>query len=150
MVSLAESMLTSWTWASVSAPWRMVVDVTANNETLSITLKEASTLLDEIVISASRTPERIFESPVSVERFGLKEIKNTTAESFYGDRVCETCKFPFIYKGVKYETCTNVDQGPYSGGYWCSTQTFANGNHVTGSWGYCQEYCIQGSLKSNS
>ena len=60
------------------------VDVTSNNEVLSITLNEASTLLDEIVISASRTPERIFESPVSVERFGLKEIKNTTAESFYG------------------------------------------------------------------
>ncbi len=47
-------------------------------------MSEASTFLDEIVISASRTPERIFESPVSVERFGLKEIKNTTAESFYG------------------------------------------------------------------
>lgn len=61
-----------------------VVQVTANNQTLSITLQEASTILDEIVISASRTPERIFESPVSVERFGLKEIKNTTAESFYG------------------------------------------------------------------
>ncbi len=61
-----------------------VVNVTANNQTLSIVLSEASTLLDEIVVSASRTPERIFESPVSVERFGLKEIKNTTAESFYG------------------------------------------------------------------
>ncbi|RIV44038.1 TonB-dependent receptor [Flagellimonas pelagia] len=61
-----------------------VANVTSNNQTLAITLKEASTLLDEIVISASRTPERIFESPVSVERFGLKEIKNTTAESFYG------------------------------------------------------------------
>ncbi|WP_418500704.1 TonB-dependent receptor [Flagellimonas sp.] len=61
-----------------------VANVTANNQNLSITLAEASTLLDEIVISASRTPERIFESPVSVERFGLKEIKNTTSESFYG------------------------------------------------------------------
>ncbi len=59
-------------------------NVTSNNQTLSITLSEANTLLDEIVISASRTPERIFESPVSVERFGLREIKNTTAESFYG------------------------------------------------------------------
>jgi len=59
-------------------------DVTSNNQTLSITLSAANTMLDEIVISASRTPERIFESPVSVERFGLKEIKNTTAESFYG------------------------------------------------------------------
>ncbi|GMN06812.1 TonB-dependent receptor [Croceitalea sp. MTPC5] len=62
----------------------VVVEVTSNNQNLSVTLNEASTLLDEIVISASRTPERIFESPVSVERFGLREIKNTTAESFYG------------------------------------------------------------------
>ncbi|MEL6918893.1 MAG: carboxypeptidase-like regulatory domain-containing protein, partial [Bacteroidota bacterium] len=59
-------------------------DVTANNQTLSITISEAQTLLDEIVISASRTPERIFESPVSVERFGLREIKNTSSPSFYG------------------------------------------------------------------
>ena len=44
-------------------------------------LKETS--LDEVVISASRTPERIFESPVTVERFGLKEIKNTASVDFY-------------------------------------------------------------------
>ncbi|PCJ95415.1 MAG: hypothetical protein COA50_09425 [Flavobacteriaceae bacterium] len=61
-----------------------VVTITSNEQTVAITLNEASTILDEIVISASRTPERIFESPVSVERFGLKEIKNTTAASFYG------------------------------------------------------------------
>lgn len=60
------------------------VEVTSNNQTLSIVLNESSTLLDEIVISASRTPERIFESPVSVERFGIRDIQNTTAESFYG------------------------------------------------------------------
>ncbi|NNE01620.1 MAG: TonB-dependent receptor [Eudoraea sp.] len=58
--------------------------VTENNQTVSIVLAETQTMLDEIVISASRTPERLFESPVSVERFGLKEIKNTAAESFYG------------------------------------------------------------------
>ncbi len=58
--------------------------VTSNNQTLAIIIQESSTILDEIVVSASRTPERLFESPVSVERFGLKEIKNTAAESFYG------------------------------------------------------------------
>jgi len=58
-------------------------DVTKNNETLSITLKEGSAL-DEVVISASRTPERIFESPVTVERFGIKEIKATASADFYG------------------------------------------------------------------
>ena len=60
------------------------VTVSANNQTLTITIAEAQTFLDEVVISASRTPERIFESPVSVERFGIQDIQNTTAESFYG------------------------------------------------------------------
>ncbi|QLG45592.1 TonB-dependent receptor [Costertonia aggregata] len=59
-------------------------EVTSNNQTLSITLQEAQTFLDEVVISASRTPERIFESPVTVERFGIQEIKNTASASFYG------------------------------------------------------------------
>ncbi len=59
-------------------------DVTSNNEKITIVLDEAHTMLDEIVISASRTPERLFESPVSVERFGLKEIQNTASASFYG------------------------------------------------------------------
>jgi len=58
-------------------------DITENNQTVTIILNEAQTFLDEVVISASRTPERIFESPVSVERFGLKEIKNTSSASFY-------------------------------------------------------------------
>ncbi|MDO7619638.1 MAG: carboxypeptidase-like regulatory domain-containing protein, partial [Flavobacteriaceae bacterium] len=57
--------------------------VTSNNQTISVTLDEANTMLDEIVISASRTPERIFESPVTVERFGIKEIKNTASVDFY-------------------------------------------------------------------
>ena len=38
----------------------------------------------EVVISASRTPERIFESPVTVERFGIKDIKSTPSVDFYG------------------------------------------------------------------
>lgn len=59
-------------------------DVTQNNQKISVSLDERSTALDEIVISASRTPERLFESPVSVERFGIRDIQNTTAESFYG------------------------------------------------------------------
>ncbi|WP_299435234.1 TonB-dependent receptor [uncultured Aquimarina sp.] len=58
------------------------VNITASVSNLTITLKEG-TELDEVIISASRTPERVFESPVSVERFGIKEIKNTPAVDFY-------------------------------------------------------------------
>ena len=60
----------------------MTIEVSQNNQVLSFILKEG-TALDEVVISASRTPERIFESPVTVERFGLKEIKNTASVDFY-------------------------------------------------------------------
>ncbi|MDE3743076.1 TonB-dependent receptor [Maribacter polysaccharolyticus] len=60
------------------------VDVTADDFNISVVLEETHTMLDEIVISASRTPERLFESPVSIERFGLKEIQNTASASFYG------------------------------------------------------------------
>ena len=58
------------------------IEVTSRNQTIDITLTEGSAL-DEVIVSASRTPERIFESPVTVERFGLKEIKNTASSDFY-------------------------------------------------------------------
>jgi iron complex outermembrane receptor protein len=46
-------------------------------------LLEDGTFLDEVVVSASRTPQRIFESPVTIERFGVKEIANTASSDFY-------------------------------------------------------------------
>ena len=58
-------------------------EITSNNQDITVALREGS-VLDEVVISASRTPERIFESPVTVERFGIKEIKNTASADFYG------------------------------------------------------------------
>ena len=58
--------------------------VSFSGSALTVVLNEVSTALDEIVISASRTPERVFESPVSVERFGLRQIESATSESFYG------------------------------------------------------------------
>ena len=63
---------------------RTVIEITGPTSNLVVELEQSFTNLDEVVIGASRTPERVFESPVSVERFGLREIKNTTAESFYG------------------------------------------------------------------
>jgi len=48
-------------------------EVTTNNQVLNIILPEGSEL-DELVISASRTPERVFESPVTIERFDIQDI----------------------------------------------------------------------------
>jgi len=59
------------------------VQITKNNQVVNIVLAEEDNLLNEIVVSASRTPERILESPVTVERMGIREIKNTTSPTFY-------------------------------------------------------------------
>tara|TARA_B100000809_G_scaffold252838_2_gene288046 strand:- start:30991 stop:33843 length:2853 start_codon:yes stop_codon:yes gene_type:complete len=60
-----------------------IIKITKNNQTISFSLQEG-TLLDEVVVSASRTPERIFESPVTIERMGVIEIQNTASADFYG------------------------------------------------------------------
>ncbi len=59
------------------------VEITKNNQKVVVSLIENATSLDEIVVSASRTPERIMESPVTVERMDARAIKNTSAPSFY-------------------------------------------------------------------
>jgi outer membrane receptor protein involved in Fe transport len=57
-------------------------EVTANNQDLSITLIEGS-FLDEVVVTASRIPQRIFESPVTVEKYSLKQIQRTPSADFF-------------------------------------------------------------------
>lgn len=71
------------------------VDVTAvghassnfNVETVSqkirIKLNSEETKLNEIVVSASRAPERVLQSPVTIERMGIAQVKSTTAPTFY-------------------------------------------------------------------
>ena len=57
------------------------VEVTGSS-TVNIVLED-NTALDEVVVSASRTPQRVFESPVTVERFGTKDIRTTASADFY-------------------------------------------------------------------
>lgn len=59
------------------------VAITANNQVVTVKLTENATALDEVVVSASRTPERIMESPVTVERMDVRAIRNTSSPSFY-------------------------------------------------------------------
>lgn len=59
------------------------VNVSNNNQNVSVVLNSEETKLDEIVISASRTPERILESPVTIERMGLSDIKKTSSATYY-------------------------------------------------------------------
>ncbi|MCX8482114.1 MAG: TonB-dependent receptor [Crocinitomicaceae bacterium] len=49
---------------------------------VSDTIKK-NTILDEVVVSASRTPEKVLQSPVTIERMGIREIKKTASPSYY-------------------------------------------------------------------
>lgn len=59
------------------------VSITSANQKVDVVLIGEENKLDEIVVSASRTPERVLESPVTIERMGLQEIKRTASPSFY-------------------------------------------------------------------
>jgi len=59
------------------------IEITQKKQDITVELKENATALDEVVVSASRTPERILESPVTVERLDARAIKNSASASFY-------------------------------------------------------------------
>lgn len=57
------------------------VSGTATN--IDFQLESAAILGQEVVVSASRTPERILESPVSIERMGQATLRELPVPSFY-------------------------------------------------------------------
>jgi outer membrane receptor protein involved in Fe transport len=59
------------------------VEITSAGEALQLNLVPALSLGTEVVVSASRVPERILESPVSIERVGLKNIQEAAVPSAY-------------------------------------------------------------------
>jgi outer membrane receptor protein involved in Fe transport len=54
-----------------------------NKSNIRIQLVEEANELTEIVVSASRTAERLIESPVTIERMNAREAKNTSGATFY-------------------------------------------------------------------
>ena len=59
------------------------VEITESDQYVAIEIAQDATSLDEVVVSASRTPETIRESPVTIERIGIRELKSSTSASFY-------------------------------------------------------------------
>ncbi|RYY24932.1 MAG: TonB-dependent receptor, partial [Sphingobacteriaceae bacterium] len=57
--------------------------ITGTSTNLNFELQQQSVLGQEVVIAASRTPERILESPVSIERLSAAAIQQSAAPSFY-------------------------------------------------------------------
>jgi len=88
-----------------------VINIT-NNDDLTIVLEKQSKL-QEIVVSASRTPEKILESPVTVERLGSNDIKNTASLNFYDDlanlKDVQLFSNSFTLKSINSRTFASLD-----------------------------------------
>ncbi|OOG63049.1 TonB-dependent receptor [Flavobacterium sp. A45] len=59
------------------------VKVESISQKVQVKLNSEETKLNEIVVSASRAPERVLQSPVTIERMGIAQVKSTTAPTFY-------------------------------------------------------------------
>lgn len=59
------------------------VTVTSASKPLDIAFKPSSALGQEIVVSANRVPQKIMESPVSIERISSAAIRTAPAANFY-------------------------------------------------------------------
>ena len=59
------------------------VPVSNASSSVSVNLVPESTLGQDIVVSATRTPSRILESPVTIERISSANIRNEAAVSYY-------------------------------------------------------------------
>jgi outer membrane receptor protein involved in Fe transport len=60
-----------------------IVVTEENKSGIKIQLVEEANELTEIVVSASRTAERLIESPVTIERMNAREAKNASGATFY-------------------------------------------------------------------
>src|SRR6185437_11828839 len=59
------------------------IGVNNSSNFIKVILEPVSTLGQEVVVSATRTPSRILESPVTIERISALNIRNTPAVSYY-------------------------------------------------------------------
>jgi outer membrane receptor protein involved in Fe transport len=59
------------------------VVVTDGSPAVQVVLSPVSVLAQDVVVSASRMPERILESPVTIERVSLATIRNAPSPSYY-------------------------------------------------------------------
>jgi outer membrane receptor protein involved in Fe transport len=59
------------------------VIVNKSSTSIKISMKPIDRALNEIVVTSSRVSERIFESPVSIQKLSAKEILSTSSGNFY-------------------------------------------------------------------
>ncbi len=59
------------------------IEIKNANQQLAVQLTTQTYIANEVVVTASRTPEKILRSPVAIEKLDLRALKETPAASFY-------------------------------------------------------------------
>jgi len=59
------------------------IAITNSSGNIEVDLAPATTLGQEVVIAATRTPQRILESPVSIERLNNQALRNAAVPNYY-------------------------------------------------------------------
>ena len=59
------------------------VTVNSSGASVSVDLNPSPTLGTEVVIAATRTPQRILEAPVSIERMNVRDVRSAPAPLYY-------------------------------------------------------------------
>lgn len=77
----------------VKIPFRIVIakegfasqtaEILSLSSKVAIELNPQNTIINEVVISASRVPEKIMRSPIAIEKIDIKTIRESPAASFY-------------------------------------------------------------------
>jgi len=77
----------------VKIPFRIVItkdgfagqttEILSLSNKISIDLNPQNTIINEVVVSASRVPEKILKSPIAIEKIDIKTIRESPAASFY-------------------------------------------------------------------
>lgn len=70
-------------------------------DAVSVSLDMAPTLGQEVVVSATRVPVKILESPVSIERLGHADIVETPSASFY-DAIGKLCGVDVVNSSMTF------------------------------------------------
>ncbi|MGK6343491.1 TonB-dependent receptor [Chryseobacterium sp. DT-3] len=77
----------------VKIPFRIVIakegfasqttEILSLSSKIAVELNPQNTIINEVVISASRVPEKILRSPIAIEKIDIKTIRESPAASFY-------------------------------------------------------------------
>lgn len=59
------------------------VEILSLSNKIAIELNPQNTIIDEVVISASRVPEKVLRSPIAIEKIDIRAIRESPAASFY-------------------------------------------------------------------